>query len=167
MVSLAGGGIRDAAAIRELLALGVSRLIIGTKALKEPDWFRAMCREFPQRLALGIDARNGFVATDGWLETSQTSAVALAQQFVGEPLAAIIYTDISKDGMLQGPNFSALVEMNRAVPIPIIASGGVTTVDDVRRLARDGLAGAILGRALYEGQLKLADALLAVGEETG
>ena len=159
-----GGGIRDDATIRELLELGLSRLVIGTKALKEPDWFRATCRQYPGKLALGIDARNGRVATDGWLETSDVSAIDMARQFAAEPVAAIIYTDIAKDGMLQGPNLPAMEEMQRAVSIPVIASGGVTTVDDVHRLAQSRLAGAILGRALYEGQLKLSEALLAVGE---
>jgi phosphoribosylformimino-5-aminoimidazole carboxamide ribotide isomerase len=154
-----GGGIRDEATITELLDLGVSRVVIGTKALKEPQWFVDMCRRWPGRLALGIDAKNGFVATDGWLETSSTSATALAQQYAREPLAAIIYTDIAKDGMLAGPNFTAMAEMQRAVSLPVIASGGVTTADDVKRLAEIGMAGAILGRALYENRLTLREAL--------
>lgn len=159
-----GGGIRDTATIRELLSLGLSRLVIGTKALKEPEWFRAVCREFPQQLALGIDARDGRVATDGWLETSDVSAISMAEQFANEPVAAIIYTDISKDGMLQGPNVAAMAEMQQAVALPVIASGGVTTVDDLRELARRRMAGAILGRALYEGRIQLSEALLAVEE---
>jgi phosphoribosylformimino-5-aminoimidazole carboxamide ribotide isomerase len=157
-----GGGIRDEQTIRELLDLGLSRLVIGTKALKEPDWFRAMCRMFPHQLAIGIDAKNGLVATDGWLETSSTPATALANQYANEPVAAIIYTDIAKDGMLAGPNFEAMGEMQAAVQLPVIASGGVTTADDVRRLAALGMAGAIIGRTLYEGQLTLGDALQAV-----
>lgn len=156
-----GGGIRDEATIRELVTLGVSRLVIGTKALKEPDWFRAMCRKFPHRLALGIDARNGRVATDGWLKDSDTSATQLAQQFDNEPLAGIIYTDIAKDGMMAGPNLEAMAEMKNAVQLPVIASGGVTTAEDVTNLARIPMAGAIIGRTLYEGQLTLADALRA------
>jgi phosphoribosylformimino-5-aminoimidazole carboxamide ribotide isomerase len=159
-----GGGIRDDATIERLLGIGLARLVVGTRALKEPDWFRAVARRFPAQLALGIDAKGGFVATDGWLQTSATRAVELAQQFANEPLAAIIYTDIARDGMLQGPNFEALAEMNATVEIEVIASGGVTTADDIRRLAGLGLAGCIVGRALYEGTLTLADALAAAGE---
>lgn len=156
-----GGGIRDDERIERLLELGLARLVVGTRALKEPDWFRTAVQRFPGQLALGIDAKNGFVATDGWLETSTTSAIELAQQFAGEPLAAIIYTDIAKDGMLQGPNLEAMSQMNDAVEADVIASGGVTTADDVRRLAKLGLAGCIIGRALYEGTLTLAEALSA------
>jgi phosphoribosylformimino-5-aminoimidazole carboxamide ribotide isomerase len=156
-----GGGIRDEAAIERLLEMGLSRLVIGTRALKGPAWFRTVCRRFPAQLALGIDAKEGFVATDGWLQTSSARAVDLANQFAGEPLAAIIYTDIARDGMLAGPNFDAMHEMNDAVEADVIASGGVTTADDVRRLAALGVAGCIIGRALYEGPLTLADALAA------
>jgi phosphoribosylformimino-5-aminoimidazole carboxamide ribotide isomerase len=159
-----GGGIRDDATIERLLSLGLSRLVVGTRALKEPDWFRAASRRFPGQLALGIDAKGGMVATDGWLETSSTSAIELAQQFAAEPLAAIIYTDIARDGMLQGPNFAAMAEMNAAVDCEVVASGGVTTADDVRRLAEIGMAGCIVGRALYEGTLTLTEAIAAAGE---
>jgi len=156
-----GGGIRNEAAIEQLLSLGLARLVIGTKALKEPDWFRGVVRRYPGQLALGIDAKSGLVATDGWLKTSTTSAVELARQFAGEPLAAIIYTDIARDGMLQGPNLDAMAEMNAAADVDVIASGGVTTADDVRQLAAIGLAGSIVGRALYEGTLTLSEALAA------
>src|SRR5262245_664133 len=156
-----GGGIRDDESIQRLLDLGLARLVIGTRALQEPDWFRRVAHRFPGHLALGIDAKGGLVATDGWLKTSSTRAIALAQQFAGDPLAAIIYTDISRDGMLQGPNLEAMVQMNAAVDNDVIASGGVTTADDVRRLAEFGLAGCIIGRALYEGTLTLPDALAA------
>jgi phosphoribosylformimino-5-aminoimidazole carboxamide ribotide isomerase len=159
-----GGGIRDEAAIERLLAIGLARLVVGTRALKEPDWFRAVCRKYPGQLALGIDAKNGLVATDGWLKTSTTPAIDLARQFAAEPLAAIIYTDIAKDGMLQGPNLDAMAEMNAAAQLDVIASGGVTSADDVRRLAEIGLAGCIIGRALYEGTLSLPDALAAAAE---
>jgi phosphoribosylformimino-5-aminoimidazole carboxamide ribotide isomerase len=154
-----GGGVRDEATIARLLDAGLQRVVIGTLALKQPDWFREMCRKFPGRVALGLDARGGAVATEGWLQTSQVTAVDLARQFAQEPIAAIIYTDIETDGMLSGPNFSALAEMQRAVDIPVIASGGVTTAEDVSRLATAGLAGCIIGRALYEGTLHLPDAL--------
>jgi phosphoribosylformimino-5-aminoimidazole carboxamide ribotide isomerase len=157
-----GGGIREEATIAELLELGLSRVVVGTKALREPEWLRAMCKKFPQRIALGIDAREGRVATHGWLETSDTSAVELAKQLSDLPLAALIYTDIATDGMLAGPNLGAMREMASAVPLPVIASGGVTTVRDVEELVGTGVAGCIIGRALYEHQLSLADALEAV-----
>jgi phosphoribosylformimino-5-aminoimidazole carboxamide ribotide isomerase len=156
-----GGGIRDEQSIRELLEFGLSRLVIGTSALVEPDWFQETCRKYPGKLVLGIDARNGKVATDGWLNTSDVSAIDLARKFSTEPLAAIIYTDIATDGMLAGPNIAAMAEMQAAVDVPVIASGGVTTVADVSRLAAAGLAGCIIGRALYEGTLKLEEALAA------
>jgi phosphoribosylformimino-5-aminoimidazole carboxamide ribotide isomerase len=156
-----GGGIRDEATIERLLGIGLARLVVGTRALKEPEWFRSICRKYPGQLALGIDAKNGLVATDGWLKTSATPAIDLARQFAAEPLAAIIYTDIAKDGMLQGPNLEAMAEMNAAAHSDVIASGGVTSAADVRRLAELGLAGCIIGRALYEGTLTLQDALVA------
>lgn len=159
-----GGGIRDEATIDRLLGIGLDRLVVGTRALREPDWFRAVCRQHPGKLALGIDAKGGLVATDGWLQTSSTSAIDLARQFAGLPLAAIIYTDIARDGMLQGPNFDAMAEMNAAADCDVVASGGVTTAEDVRRLAQIGLAGCIIGRALYEGTLTLPEALAAAAE---
>jgi phosphoribosylformimino-5-aminoimidazole carboxamide ribotide isomerase len=156
-----GGGVRDEAAVEALLHLGAERLVVGTRALREPEWFVAMCRRFPERLVLGIDARNGRVATDGWRETSETPAVDFARRFAGEPLAAIVYTDIARDGMLEGPNLSAIAEMIAAAEAPVVASGGVTTAADVASLAKIGAAGCIIGRALYEGTLTLADALAA------
>ncbi|MBE6428199.1 MAG: 1-(5-phosphoribosyl)-5-[(5-phosphoribosylamino)methylideneamino]imidazole-4-carboxamide isomerase [Planctomycetaceae bacterium] len=154
-----GGGIRNEETIRSLLELGLNRLVIGTLALRQPDWFREMCRKFPNRLVLGIDARNGFVATDGWLETSQTKAIELAEQFNGVPMAAIVYTDIATDGMMKGSNVPAMKEMKDTVNVPVVASGGVTTLDDVRKLKDAGLDAAIIGRALYEGTIYLPDAL--------
>jgi phosphoribosylformimino-5-aminoimidazole carboxamide ribotide isomerase len=159
-----GGGIRDEQSVRELLDFGLSRLVIGTSALTDPEWFRQICRQYPYRLVLGIDARDGRAATDGWLNTSEVAAIDLAGQFANEPLAAIIYTDIAADGMMGGPNVEAMSKMQAAVDIPVIASGGVTTIEDVSRLAAAGLAGCIIGRALYEGTLALADALRAAGE---
>jgi phosphoribosylformimino-5-aminoimidazole carboxamide ribotide isomerase len=156
-----GGGVRDEEAIRRLLDLGLSRLVVGTRAIKEPEWFAAVCRQFPHQLALGIDARDGLAATDGWLETSRTPAVELARRFADLPLGAIVYTDIAKDGMMAGPNLAAMQEMARAVDVPVIASGGVSTVQDVSNLVHCGLAGCIIGRALYEGSLKLNHALEA------
>jgi phosphoribosylformimino-5-aminoimidazole carboxamide ribotide isomerase len=157
-----GGGVRDQATIARLLDLGLSRVVLGTAALREPAWVRQMCDKFPGRLVLGIDARGGRVATEGWRETSETTAVELASAFAGEPLAAIIYTDIETDGMLAGPNFAHIEEIAHAVELPVVASGGITTLDDVGRLAEMPLAGCIIGRALYEGSLKLADALALV-----
>ncbi len=159
-----GGGVRDEETIDSLLEVGVARLVIGTKALVEPDWFRRMCRRFPGKLVLGIDARNGRVATEGWLETSEALATDLAASYQDEPIAALIYTDIATDGMLAGPNLAAMEEMRAAVRLPVIASGGVTRVADVTALARLRLAGCIIGRALYEGKLKLAEALTAARE---
>jgi phosphoribosylformimino-5-aminoimidazole carboxamide ribotide isomerase len=154
-----GGGIRDEQSVREILEFGVSRLVIGTSALTNPEWFRAACRQYPGRMVLGIDARDGRAATDGWLNTSDMTAIDLAHQFAGEPLAAIVYTDIATDGMMKGPNIAAMAEMQAAVDVPVVASGGVTTIDDVARLAAVGLAGCIIGRALYEGTLSLAEAI--------
>jgi phosphoribosylformimino-5-aminoimidazole carboxamide ribotide isomerase len=154
-----GGGVRDEATIERLLDMGLARVVIGTLALKQPDWFRQMLHQYPGRLVLGLDARKGLVATHGWLETSHVSAVELAGRFAHEPLAAIIYTDIETDGMLRGPNLTALAEMQQAVGAPIVASGGISSGDDITRLAELKLAGCIVGRALYEGTLSLADAL--------
>jgi phosphoribosylformimino-5-aminoimidazole carboxamide ribotide isomerase len=156
-----GGGIRDEQSVCELLDFGLDRLVIGTSALTDPEWFRTACRKFPGKLVLGIDARDGLAATDGWMKTSQVTAFDLARQFADEPLAAIIYTDIATDGMMKGPNVDAMAQMQAAVKVPVVASGGVTTAKDVARLAAAGLAGCIIGRALYEGTLKLADALEA------
>jgi len=156
-----GGGIRSDYGIQELLKVGVARVIIGTLALREPDWLRRMCRKYPGQLVLGIDARDGFVAAQGWLKTSDVKAIDLARQFVGEPIAAVIYTDIATDGMLTGPNVAAMAEMQAAVQWPVVASGGVATKEDVARLAAVPMAGCIIGRALYEGTLTLSDALEA------
>jgi len=156
-----GGGIRDAETVRRLLDTGLSRLVIGTRALAEPHWFRQLCREVPGRLVLGIDARDGRVATDGWLQTSGVAATELAAQFSDEPLAAIIYTDIATDGMLCGPNLAAMQEMRRATSLPVIASGGIHAADDVRQLAAVGMAGCVIGRALYEHKFTMREALAA------
>ena len=158
-----GGGIRDEQTIQALLELGASRLVVGTRAVKDPDWFLEMTRTFPGSLVLGLDARNGMVATDGWLEVSELAAPELARQFADQPLAGIVYTDIAKDGMLAGPNLEAMSQMQQAVDVDVIASGGVTTLDDVRNLQDRGLAGCIVGRALYEGRVNLPDVLVAAG----
>jgi phosphoribosylformimino-5-aminoimidazole carboxamide ribotide isomerase len=160
-----GGGIRDESDVRFWLDLGLARLVIGTRAFKDPGWFGEMCERYPDRLALGLDARNGFVATDGWLETSAVPATDLAGRFARHRLAALIYTDIARDGMMSGPNFEGIAAiqtaMDRGSRVPVIASGGITTAEDVRKLAQLGVAGCIIGRTLYEGKLTIADALRA------
>jgi len=154
-----GGGVRNQETIQRYLDSGVNRLIIGTLALKEADWFCEMCQKFPQKLVLGIDGRNGLVATEGWLATSQTLATELAQKYADLPLAALVYTDIAKDGMLQGPNIEEMEAMRRTVSIPLIVSGGIASLDDVRRLASRNFYACIIGKALYEQKFCLADAL--------
>jgi phosphoribosylformimino-5-aminoimidazole carboxamide ribotide isomerase len=154
-----GGGMRTEEHIREVLGWGVQRVVLGTRALQDAAWCEALCRRFPGQVALGIDARQGRVAVEGWVHTSERSALDLARQCAAWPLATIIYTDITRDGMLSGPNFEATAELAAAVSVPVYASGGVTTLDDIAHLARRGLAGCIIGRALYEGRLDLAAAI--------
>lgn len=162
-----GGGIRDEQSIRAALEqTGVDRVIIGTKALREPDWFAGMCGKFPGSLALGLDARNSMVATDGWLAVSEVSALELAGRFVGLPLAAVIYTNIANDGMMQGIDEGTLGDFRTlaAMGLPVIASGGVTTMADLaalRLISREqpGLIGAITGRAIYEGTISVRTAV--------
>lgn len=161
-----GGGVRDDSAIDELLALGLARVVVGTSAVRNPEWFRDACRKRPGKLVLGLDARDGMAATAGWEETSAVPATRLAEQFRGEPLAAIVFTDIAADGMMAGPRLGSLAAMLSATDIDVIASGGVTTADDVRQIAELGAAGCIVGRAFYEGALTLADALAAAGADT-
>jgi phosphoribosylformimino-5-aminoimidazole carboxamide ribotide isomerase len=156
-----GGGVRHREAVEQLLAAGLDRVVIGTRALADPDWFRGLCAGFPGRVCLGLDARDGNVATDGWTETSSTPAMDLARRFDDPALAAVIYTDISRDGMMSGVNLPAVAQMAAAITRPLIASGGVTTLDDVRGLARLRVAGCIVGRALYEGKISLPDAIRA------
>ena len=160
-----GGGIRDEETITRLLAAGLSRLVIGTRAVRDPDWLGDVCRRFPGQLVVGIDARDGRVATDGWYEVSDLDAVEMAVQLAGEPLAALVYTDIARDGMLQGPNLEAMQSMQQEVNMPVIASGGVTTLDDVQSLADVGMAGCIIGKALYENRLSLPDILETAGDQ--
>ena len=154
-----GGGVRDEAAIELLLGLGLARLVVGSQALKQPEWFASMCDRYPGQLAAGIDARDGMVATDGWLETSTTPAIELAQDLRNRSanIAAIIYTDIARDGMMSGPNFEGLAQMASATDIPLVASGGVTTLDDVRQLVQMNMPAAIIGRSLYDGAMNLED----------
>ena len=154
-----GGGLRTDADLAAVFDWGVRWAVLGTRALQSPEWVRAAAERSPDRIVLGVDAKDGFVATEGWLEVSQVKAVDLAKQVSDAPLAAVVYTDIAKDGMMSGPNFDALAEMQAAVPLPVIASGGVCTLEHVRRLMAGGIPGCIIGRALYEGSLDLAAAL--------
>ncbi len=159
-----GGGIRDMATIAMWLERGIARVILGTVAVENPDLVREAARAFPDRVAVGIDARKGKVATKGWAEETDVEATDLAQQFEDAGVAAIIYTDIDRDGAMGGPNVAATEALARAVSIPVIASGGVSSLGDLIALRDTGvIAGAISGRALYDGALDLAEALAALG----
>ncbi|MCX7302770.1 MAG: 1-(5-phosphoribosyl)-5-[(5-phosphoribosylamino)methylideneamino]imidazole-4-carboxamide isomerase [Hyphomicrobiales bacterium] len=157
-----GGGIRTLAQIEDWLDRGLARVILGTVAVREPDLVRQACRNFPGRIAVGIDARGGKVAVEGWAEASSLGVVELAQKFEGAGVAAIIYTDIDRDGVLSGINWEATIALAQAVSIPVIASGGLASLDDIRRMTRPDAArleGAITGRALYDGRIDPAEAL--------
>jgi len=161
-----GGGLRDRDSVAKLLALGVDRAILGTVAVENPDLVAQLCAEFPGKIAVGIDARNGKVATRGWRETSEVAATDLAQQMAQLGVAAIIYTDIHRDGTLQGPNKEALRQLAESIAVPVIASGGVSSITDLLSLSALeplGVKSAIVGRALYTGDVVLKDALRAVG----
>jgi phosphoribosylformimino-5-aminoimidazole carboxamide ribotide isomerase len=156
-----GGGIRDLPTIEHYVKAGVSYVIIGTKAVKEPAFVREACRAFPGKVIVGLDAKDGLVATDGWAEVSAVQATDLAKQFESDGVSAIVYTDIARDGMMQGVNVAATLAMARASRIPVIASGGITNLEDIRALkavASEGICGAITGRAIYEGTLDVAEA---------
>jgi phosphoribosylformimino-5-aminoimidazole carboxamide ribotide isomerase len=161
-----GGGLRDRASVAELLDLGVHQVILGTVAVEQPNLVTQLCQEFSGKIVVGIDARNGKVATRGWLETSEVEAIALAQQMAALGVAAIIYTDIYRDGTLQGPNQVALRELAEAIPVPVIASGGISSITDLLELLAleaVGVTGAIVGRALYTGDISLKEAVRAIG----
>ncbi|QZZ20287.1 1-(5-phosphoribosyl)-5-[(5-phosphoribosylamino)methylideneamino]imidazole-4-carboxamide isomerase [Leptothermofonsia sichuanensis E412] len=161
-----GGGLRDRTSVATLLKRGVQRVILGTVAVEQPDLVKQLCQEFPERIVVGIDARNGRVATRGWLETSEVAATDLAEGMASSGIAAIIYTDIHRDGTLQGPNLESLRELASRVTIPVIASGGISSVTDLLSLLAlepVGVTGAIVGRALYTGDISLKEALRAVG----
>jgi phosphoribosylformimino-5-aminoimidazole carboxamide ribotide isomerase len=158
-----GGGIRDMATIEMWLAKGLARVILGTVAVEDPDLVRQAARAFPGQVAVGIDARKGFVATKGWAEETTVQATDLARSFEDAGVAAIIYTDIDRDGAMQGPNIAATEALARAVSIPVIASGGVSSMADLLALRATGvIAGAISGRALYDGAIDLGAALAAL-----
>lgn len=157
-----GGGIRDLETIAMWLDKGIARVILGTVAVKDPDLVIEACKQFPGQIAVGIDAKDGFVAVEGWAETSELSAIDLARKFEDAGVAAIIYTDISRDGILTGLNLEATRELANAVSIPVIASGGLASIDDIKALKKDEnaiLEGAISGRALYDGRLDPAEAI--------
>jgi phosphoribosylformimino-5-aminoimidazole carboxamide ribotide isomerase len=137
----------------------VSRVVLGTRALQDPAWCEQMARRFPGRIVLGLDARRGQLATAGWLETTELTAVDAARRCASWPLAALVYTDIGRDGMLEGPDVEGTRALADLVPFDVIASGGVGSIEDVRRLCRAGVKGCIIGRALYEGRVDLAEAL--------
>ena len=156
-----GGGIRSGETIEAYLKAGVEYVIIGTKAVKEPDFVTEMCRQFPGHIIVGIDAKKGLVATDGWAEVTEVKAADLAKRFESDGVSAIVYTDIDRDGMMQGVNVEATVAMAQASSIPVIASGGITNMDDIvalHKVADQGILGAITGRAIYEGTLDVAEA---------
>lgn len=154
-----GGGVRDEQTIRHWVELGVKRLVVGTKAVREPKWFEEMAQKYPGSLVLGLDAKNGLVATDGWLEVSSVDAVELARNYEGLSLAGIVYTDIARDGMLIGPNFEMTERLAREVNLPVVASGGVCCLDDLLKLKTMPVWGTIIGKALYEGRFTLEEAL--------
>lgn len=156
-----GGGIRDEDTVQAYLDAGVQYVIIGTKAVSAPHFVNDLCLEFPGHIIVGLDAKDGKVAIDGWSKLSHHSVIDLAQRFEDDGVEAIVYTDIGRDGMMKGVNVDATVELAQAISIPVIASGGVSTLDDVRALMAkedEGIMGAIIGRALYEGTIDLAEA---------
>lgn len=159
-----GGGIRSLETALRYRDAGLSRIVVGSIAIEQPELLAAMAEAIPGRIVLGLDARDGKVATRGWLETSEVLAVEVAKRHESLPLAAIVYTDIARDGMLSGPNLEGLSTMIAATRLPVVASGGVAVADDIRRTAAIGAAGCIVGRALYEGTVTLAAALSAAGE---
>jgi phosphoribosylformimino-5-aminoimidazole carboxamide ribotide isomerase len=157
-----GGGLRDLAAIEAAFACGVDRVVLGTAALRDPDLVRDAARRFPGRIAVGLDAKEGRVAVEGWLSAGEATVTEVAQRFEDAGVAALVHTDIARDGMLAGPNLAASAALADAVSIPVIVSGGISGEDDLvaaARLAPRGIAGAIAGRALYTGALDLASAL--------
>jgi phosphoribosylformimino-5-aminoimidazole carboxamide ribotide isomerase len=162
-----GGGIRDMATVETWLAKGIRRVILGTAAVRDPDFVRTACRQHPGRIAVAVDARDGKVAAAGWAETTDIAAADLARRFEDAGVAAIIYTDIDRDGMLKGLNLEATLRLAEATAIPVIASGGLASLDDIRRLLAPDcsiLEGAVCGRALYDGRLVGREALRLIAE---
>ncbi len=157
-----GGGIRDLATIEAYLGMGIGRVIIGTAAQRNPELVKEACARFPGRIVVGIDAKDGKVAVQGWAEVTDVTAVELARKFEGDGVAAIVYTDISRDGMLQGPNIPATRALAESISIPVIASGGVSSLKDIENLLaveKSGVTGVITGKAIYTGAIRLAEAI--------
>ena len=154
-----GGGLRTDADVDAVIGLGIARAIIGTRATDSPEWIGELCKRHPGKIAAGIDARDGMVAVEGWIEDSGIYATDLAQEMAGLGVCAIIFTDISRDGMLIGPNFAATQAIAASVSVPVVASGGVSSLDDVRRLKATDVSAAIIGKALYTGAIDLAEAI--------
>lgn len=173
-----GGGIRDIDTARRWIELGVSRLILGTAAVSNPDFVQAACEEFPGKIAVGIDVKDGYVAVEGWAKKSDITALELAEKLSDAGVSMIVYTDISRDGAMQGPNLHGTLEFARAVPVPVILSGGVASLDDIRAVCQavgmeqrhvdklNGIAGIITGRALYDGRVDLKEAVRIARELT-
>jgi phosphoribosylformimino-5-aminoimidazole carboxamide ribotide isomerase len=162
-----GGGIRDMATIEGWLEKGINRVIIGTAAVRDPALVKEAAKKFPKRVAVGLDARDGKVAVQGWAETSELSALEIARRFEDAGVAAIVYTDVSRDGMLKGLNLDATIALAEAISIPVIASGGLASIDDIKAMLEPRarkLEGAIAGRALYDGRLDAAEALKLIRE---
>ena len=162
-----GGGIRTREAVEGWFELGVARVVMGSAALKDPEFVRDMAKEFPGGIVVAVDAKDGMVATEGWAEVSDVEVVDLARRFEDAGVAALLFTDIGRDGLLKGVNIEATVDLARRVDIPVIASGGVKGLDDIRMLtlhADDGIEGVITGRAIYEGKLDLATAIAMAGK---
>src|SRR5690349_14023332 len=165
-----GGGIRDMATIEGWLGKGVDRVIIGTAAVRNPALVKEAAKPFPRRVAVGLDAKDGKVAVEGWAETSQLSALELARRFEDAGVAAIIYTDVSRDGMLKGINWEATIALADAISIPVVASGGLASIDDIKQMVEpraQKLEGAIAGRALYDGRLDPREALALIRSARG
>ena len=165
-----GGGIRDEDTVQLYLDAGVQYVIIGTKAVSAPHFINDLCLEFPGHIIVGLDAKDGKVAIDGWSKLSNHDVIDMARRFERDGVEAIVYTDISRDGMMQGVNVEATRKLASEISIPVIASGGITNLDDIRALqavADEGIMGAIIGRALYEGSIDLAEAQKLVGGEGG
>ncbi len=156
-----GGGIRDEASIKQLLDIGVERVIVGTKAVSDFEWFSEMAEKFSGKIVLGLDARGSKVSTHGWMQDSNQNLLEFASEAAKLPLAAIIYTDITKDGMMSGPNFERTKALVQAVEVPVVASGGINEIADIKKLAEMEVEAAIIGRSLYEGTLNLSDAIEA------
>jgi len=155
-----GGGIRSLDTIRAWLEKGVARVILGTVALRNPELVKEACREFPDRIAVGIDAKDGFVAVEGWAETSKIKDVDLARQFESAGVSAIIYTNVARDGVLQGPDLDSTLNLAKSVSIPVIVSGGIASLDDIKACRKGGVfEGVIAGRAIYEGRFTVSEAI--------